>query len=137
MSTINLMKPGNMPDQLIGDEFISIKRIIDYLLSGNAKTCAIQKLYSVDKYNNKFFYNKIKWLHKRYLLIRLELARRHTIIVDFNDLFIDCKLKYPSLYNSWEPKDCDFLISKSVLYGKICKNPEYYTWNYPEGYRFC
>lgn len=75
----------------------------------------------------RFFYNKLAYLHKRYLELTAEAIRRKTDVTDYEDSF---KGLPPELYNDWEETPiarqlCQERITER-LNGMLEKNLKYY-----------
>ena len=75
----------------------------------------------------KFFYNKGKYLHKRYAALVAEMKRRG-MRPDPTRTFK--REQFPDeLYNDWQPTDRDLLIIRQRIAEKILQKPEWYKWS--------
>jgi deoxyribonuclease (pyrimidine dimer) len=73
----------------------------------------------------KFFYNKLKFLHNRYLEIYKECLKRKFNITNYEENFIDL----PSdLYNDYSPTSSDIKLNKQRLKEKIQEKPDFYKY---------
>lgn len=108
MTRINAnIEPIDLIDQHLLAEYRELIRIPNHVIKNN----------DINKYNNlpkdfvlgqghvKYFYNKQKYLHKRFLLIKQELSKRNIINNITDDLFLNVPeylyndIEYHDLYN--------------------------------------
>lgn len=130
MTRINLIPVQFLKDQHLLAEHREIVRIPNLIKSWKYNLDWIPKEYTMWKWHVKFFYNKLKFLYKRYL-----------------DLFIECKYRWfnvqfywlafeqvpMELMNDFEYSSKDILISSKRIQEKIKQKPNFYTnkrfWN--------
>ncbi len=85
----------------LNKERVEILRIPNAIKNGKARV-NIEKIpssYRLGKGHVTFFYDKLKYLHNRYLELTEECIKRKVNISDFKDTFKDLP---PSLYNDWK-----------------------------------
>ena len=75
--------------------------------NGKARLEGIPEQFSLGKGHVKFFYNKLGYLHARYVEIRKECEARGFNITDYEDAFIGLP---DDLYGTWEPAAEDIRI---------------------------
>jgi len=85
-------------------ERIELLRIPNAIKTGKAVVKDIPKDFTLGKGHVKFFYDKLGYLHQRYIELTNECIERDFKITDFSDTFLDLP---KSLYNSYEEKDND------------------------------
>ncbi len=130
MTRINIIPPAELYDQHLMAEY----REITMVPAALARTLKSRGGLTLDKYPQKytlgkghvvFFYNKGKYLEKRYKELVQELIRR-----GFN---LDEKRKFPvkifqnnGLYKDWAPSKEDKKIIRARLSQKIALKPAWY-----------
>jgi deoxyribonuclease (pyrimidine dimer) len=130
MTRINLLIPSELTDQHLIAEIKEINQ-----LSGQFK----KSLHSKNGINNipmnfklntghvKYFYNKGKYLHKRFQILKEEaLNRGFNINIEFNNEWQ--KNKRLDLYNDWKPNEEDKNIVRERIKSKILKKPQWYKY---------
>jgi deoxyribonuclease (pyrimidine dimer) len=86
----------------------------------------VPERFTLNKGHAYFFYNKGKWVHRRWSKVREEMRRR-----GFN---LDPGVHFPveewppDLYNDWAPRDDDVKISRERIELRISQKP----WLYKE-----
>lgn len=91
MTRINVgVHPSELPDKLLLAEHREIKRIPNVIKSGRYNMDGIPEQFTLGKGHVKFFYNKLRYLSRRYFSIYLEctLGRRFNV-QDFSSAFFD------------------------------------------------
>lgn len=117
MTRINAGIPTiDLSDKHLLAEHREIKRIPNMIKSGKAKINNIPDNFCLGKGHVKFFYNKLKYLHKRYDLIKKECIRRGFNITDFSQSFSELPSR---LYNDWTPNEKDIKIIKKRINEKV------------------
>ena len=112
MTRINCgIKPQELSNQHLLAEHREIKRIPNCISKGRYNLDGIPDSFTLGKGHVKFFYNKIQYLHDRYLSIYQECKLRGFNVTLFNDAFNDMPIE---LYNGYKPtkQDRDILISR-------------------------
>ncbi len=132
MTRINLVNPKELSDQHLVAEYREIFMVGSALQrSIRSKTWEITKSKLPDKFTlNKghvrFFYNKGKYLHKRYLELTKEMKRRG-MNPNPNRLFK--KEQWPKeYYNDWEPTEIDKKVIRIRIKDKLKEKPDWYRW---------
>ncbi len=140
MTRINLVNPKELSDQHLIAEYREIF-MVGSALQRSLKSSrwditkkTLPNKFTLNKGHVKFFYNKGKYLHKRYLDIITEMKNRG---MNPNPHRKFKKYQWPDeLYKDWEPNDRDLGIIRARLEAKIKQKPEWYRWrnrtNYAE-----
>lgn len=133
MTRINLINPKELSDQHLIAEYREIfmvgsalQRSLNSPNWNNRKT-SLPTNFTLNKGHVKFFYNKGKYLHDRYLKIVSEMKRRG-MNPDPNRKFK--KEQWPDeLYKDWEPKPQDIKLIQERIQSKIDLKPDWYRWS--------
>ena len=129
MTRINAgIPPKELSDKHLLAEHREIKRIPNMIA---AKGCncldEIPEHFVLGKGHVKFFYNKIAFLHMRYLEIYSECLSRLFKVENYQQGFLTVLQKYPQLYNDYEPTLMGIgLIKERILQKSKCKTWEEY-----------
>ena len=133
MTRINLVDPSELSDQHLVAEYREIfmvgSSLQRSLKSKNwEKTLAnIPKKYTLNKGHVTFFYNKGKYLYKRYKLLIKEMKNR--------GMNPDPKRKFKTeqwpdeLFNDWEPEPDDYNVIRARIKEKIEMKPDWYRFS--------
>ena len=133
MTRINLVPPSELSDQHLVAEYREIfmvgSSLQRSLKSKNwEKTLAnIPKKYTLNKGHVTFFYNKGKYLYKRYKLLIKEMKNR--------GMNPDPKRKFKTeqwpdeLFNDWEPEPDDYNVIRARIKEKIEMKPDWYRFS--------
>ena len=132
MTRINLIKPSELSDQHLIAEYREIFMIGSALQrSIKSKSWArtkenLPKEFTLNIGHIKFFYNKGKYLHKRYLDLIAEMQSRG-MNPNLERQFK--KEQWPNeLYKDWNPKKKDFQLIRKRITEKINQKPDWYRW---------
>ena len=132
MTRINLVDPSELTDQHLVAEYREIfmvgSSLQRSLKSKNwEKTLAnIPKKYTLNKGHVTFFYNKGKYLYKRYELLIEEMKNR--------GMNPDSERKFKTeqwpdeLFNDWEPEPDDYKVIRARIKEKIEMKPDWYRF---------
>ena len=132
MTRINLVDPSELSDQHLVAEYREIfmvgSSLQRSLKSKNwEKTLAnIPKKYTLNKGHVTFFYNKGKYLYKRYEVLIEEMKNR--------GMNPDSERKFKTeqwpdeLFNDWEPELDDYKVIRARIKEKIEMKPEWYRF---------
>ena len=132
MTRINLVAPSELSDQHLVAEYREIfmvgSSLQRSLKSKNwEKTLAnIPKKYTLNKGHVTFFYNKGKYLYKRYELLIEEMKNR--------GMNPDSERKFKTeqwpdeLFNDWEPEPDDYKVIRARIKEKIEMKPDWYRF---------
>ena len=132
MTRINLVDPSELSDQHLVAEYREIfmvgSSLQRSLKSKNwEKTLAnIPKKYTLNKGHVTFFYNKGKYLYKRYELLIEEMKNR--------GMNPDSERKFKTeqwpneLFNDWEPEPDDYKVIRARIKEKIEMKPDWYRF---------
>lgn len=130
MTRINVIHPTELTDQHLMAEYRELPMVMGSLRRSLVAKNGLPK--SGDKYtlnagHVKFFYNKGKFLHKRYLMLIAELGVRGYKLdpnrkADFQ-VFID-----NNLYHDWTPEREAFTINKQRIIERINQKPHWYRY---------
>ena len=108
MTRINAgIPPQKLTNRHLLAEHREIKRIPNVIKNGKANLDGIPERFSLGKGHVKFFYNKIGYLHARYVEIRRECEARGFNITDYENAFLGLP---DDLYGTWEPGAEDIRI---------------------------
>jgi deoxyribonuclease (pyrimidine dimer) len=130
MTRINIVEPSELTDQHLIAEYREITMVPGSLKRTlvskiGYKESKVPKKYTLNTGHVYFFYNKGKYLYKRYREIVIEMKLR-----GFNpdrnrkfprDIFID-----NNLYNDWMPTMEDYKIIRQRIAERIASKPEWY-----------
>ncbi len=130
MTRINLVIPKELTDQHLMAEIKEINQLAgQFRTSLNSKKGIIDipKNFTLNKGHVKYFYNKGKYLHKRFLLLKQEaIERKFDIKVNFNNEWL--KNQKIDLYQDWEPSLNDLEIIRERIKTKINMKPTWYKY---------
>ncbi len=132
MTRINLIKPSELSDQHLVAEYREIfmvgsalQRSINSKNWETTKEC-LPKEFTLNIGHVKFFYNKGKYLHKRYLELIDEMKSRG---MQPNPKRKFKKEQWPNeLYKDWKPTAQDCKLVKKRIKEKINQKPTWYRW---------
>jgi len=130
MTRINLVDPGDLSDQHLVAEYREIFMVgpaLQRSLKSKNGLTDIPKEFTLNKGHVKFFYNKGKYLHKRYKELIAEMKRRG-MNPDPTRKFK--REQWPNeLYKDWTPKDQDITIIRERIQQRINQKPYWYRWS--------
>ena len=99
MTRINSgIKPNELPGKLLLAEHREIIRIPNCINSGRAIIKDLPSVFTLGKGHVKFFYSRLEYLRKRYILLYEECLKRGYKVTDMSGSFIYRQ----DLYNDWE-----------------------------------
>lgn len=108
MTRINVgIEPFELIDKHLLAEHREIKRIPNCIHKGRYSLNGIPKEFKLGEGHVKFFYNKLAYLHKRYISIHKECLNRGFNVTDFSECFENLPKK---LYNDYDEKPNDRII---------------------------
>ncbi len=132
MTRINLIKPSELSDQHLIAEYREIFMVGSALQrSINSKNWErtknnLPKDFTLNIGHVKFFYNKGKYLHKRYLALINEMKDRG---MKPNPKRQFKEEQWPvELYNDWEPSAKDYQLIRERIKEKLIQKPTWYRW---------
>ena len=130
MTRINLVPPIELTDQHLIAEYREIFMVAGSLrrtlLSKNGyDESKVSKKYTLNKGHVYFFYNKGKYLHKRYLDLISEMKSRGFAPMEAR-MFPDKIFINNNLYNDWVPDNDDLLLIRKRINQKIQMKPNWY-----------
>ena len=130
MTRINLVKPSELTDQHLIAEYREI-----FMVGGSLRRTLVSKSgYREDRVPKKytlntghvyFFYNKGKYLHRRYKQLITEMRKRG-FKPDSTRVFPTSVFKDNGLYNDWMPSIEDYKIIRQRIEEKIAMKPNWY-----------
>ena len=132
MTRINLVAPSELSDQHLVAEYREIfmvgSSLQRSLKSKNwEKTLAnIPKKYTLNKGHVTFFYNKGKYLYKRYELLIKEMKNRG--MNPDSDRKFKTEQWPKELFNDWKPEPDDYNIIRARIKEKIEMKPDWYRF---------
>ena len=130
MTRINIIDPNELTDQHLIAEYREITMVpgslnrtlkskIGYMES------KVPKRYTLNSGHVYFFYNKGKYLHKRYDELINEMKKRG-FNPNSNRLFPVEIFKDNNLYNDWMPDVEDYKVIRQRIAEKIAMKPKWY-----------
>jgi deoxyribonuclease (pyrimidine dimer) len=86
----------------------------------------VPKMFTLNTGHVTFFYDKLKWLHGRYILLIEELKKRG-FQIDPSSRSVDWdKWKDSEFWNDWVPAETEIFTSKERINLRISQKPEWY-----------
>ena len=132
MTRINLVQPAELSDQHLIAEYREIFMVGSALQRSlkskkwNTTKLQLPNEFTLNIGHVKFFYNKGKYLHKRYLKIIKEMQNRG---MNPNPNRKFKKEQWPiDLYNDWAPNAKDIELIRLRIKEKINQKPLWYRW---------
>jgi deoxyribonuclease (pyrimidine dimer) len=125
MVRINIINPKFLADQHLIAEYNEILMLLGYVKK-NPKL-GIKKIpenYKLGPGHMLFFKNKLKYLNKRFIIIKKEMTNRGFS----NNINLDLNIFNKNLINDWEATNEDKKIIKKRIIYKINLKPEYYRY---------
>ena len=130
MTRINIVDPSELTDQHLIAEYREI-----FMVAGSLKRTLVSKVgyqeskvperYTLNSGHVYFFYNKGRYLHRRYDELIKEMKLRGFMPSDDRpfpfQIFMD-----NDLYNDWTPTMEDYKIIRERIQQKINMKPEWY-----------
>jgi deoxyribonuclease (pyrimidine dimer) len=125
MVRINIINPKFLADQHLIAEYNEILMLLGYVKKNpKLEISKIPLKYKLGSGHILFFKNKLKYLKKRFELIKKEMKKRGFS----GNLNINLKEFNKSMINNWKPNNSDKEIIKKRLIYKISLKPEYYRY---------
>ena len=122
--TVNVgIPPKHLRDAELEMEQSFIPLILNRIIKGLAVTTNLPKHFKLGEGHMRFFYDKLHYLHARYLEIGRECVARGVGAFTF-DLSNDWNKVPSDLYNDWNPNRMDIEVIFSYLQKE---DPQYYT----------
>jgi len=130
MTRINIISPSELTDQHLIAEYREIFMVAGSLKRTlNSKNGFVESKvpnnYTLNSGHVYFFYNKGKYLYKRYSLIMKEMKNRG-FKPDDNRKFPKEIFIENNLFNDWEPNQNDIKLIKKRIKEKIDMKPNWY-----------
>ena len=128
MVRINIISPLHLADQHLIAEYNEILMLFGYVRKHPhthfGQLSKIPENYRLGQGHILFFKNKLKYLKKRFELIKKEMRKRgFSCLKEINFESIDMRL-----LNDWSPSKTDKEIIKKRLIDKINLKPNYYRY---------
>jgi deoxyribonuclease (pyrimidine dimer) len=130
MTRINVIDPIELTDQHLMAEYRELPMVMGSLRRSLVAKNGLPKIgdkYTLNAGHVKFFYNKGKFLHRRYLMLIGELMVRGYNLdpnrkADFQ-VFLD-----NNLYHDWTPEKEAYIINKQRIDERINQKPHWYRY---------
>lgn len=130
MTRINVLSPAELTDQHLMAEYRELPMVMGSLRRSLASKNGLPKIgekYTLNAGHVKFFYNKGKFLQRRYKLLIDELHARGYKLdperrADFS-VFID-----NNLYGDWQPDENAHKINLERIQLRISQKPHWYRY---------
>lgn len=130
MVRINLINPRNLTDQHLIAEYNEILMLFGYIKKHPhthfKQLSKIPSNYKLGQGHILFFKDKLKYLEKRFELIKKEMKKREFKVNE--KINIDLSKFDKKLINDWKPRASDKNIIKKRLIEKINLKPDYYRY---------
>ncbi|HPD82059.1 MAG TPA: pyrimidine dimer DNA glycosylase/endonuclease V [Candidatus Pacearchaeota archaeon] len=125
MVRINIINPKFLADQHLIAEYNETLMLLGYVKKNPELGIKnIPENYKLGPGHMLFFKNKLKYLNKRFIIIKEEMTKRGFS----NNINIDLNIFNKNLINDWEATNEDKKIIKKRLIYKINLKPEYYRY---------
>lgn len=135
MTRINLLPVEDLMDQHLFAEWREIK-MVPAALRRSLRTRSIDDIirgiplsYTLNKGHVTFFYNKMLFLYKRYMLLTTELVKRGYKLAEHNadNIFFN---NIPARFaqTEWKPACRDIEISRQRILIRIREKPTWYKY---------
>lgn len=129
MTRINLVDPNELTDQHLIAEYREIRLLCaNFQRSQRSKTGirleTIPQQFTLNRGHVRFFYNKGKYLHKRYDILKREMLSRG--FNPQNHFPVDIWTK--GSYNDWNPNSADLMIVRERIEERIMSKPQWYRY---------
>ena len=132
MTRINIIPTSELADQHLVAEYRELFMVGSALQRTlKSKNCdktlsSIPEKFTLNTGHVKFFYNKGRYLHKRYNELVEEMKRRG-MNPDPERVFK--REQWPDeLYNDWQPDDQELAIVRQRIQERIDAKPDWYRW---------
>ena len=130
MTRINIIEPIELTDQHLIAEYREIFMVggsLNRTLNSKVgyKEDRVPKQYTLNNGHVYFFYNKGKYLHRRYEQLITEMKRRG-FTPDRTRVFPTSVFKDNGLYNDWIPRVEDYKVIRQRIEEKIAMKPNWY-----------
>lgn len=132
MTRINLVVPRELMDQHLIAEIKEINQLagsfrVSLKSKKGIKTELLPKEFTLNTGHVKFFYNKGRYLEKRFdELVAEAKSRGYNIVAEFNNEWI--KNNRSDLYQDWQPVEKDVAIVKARISQRLSEKPTFYTF---------
>lgn len=137
MTRINLIEPSKLSDQHLKAELRELNRIGNLFLRFSKNPSKLPEKFSLGTGHVKFFYNKGRFLEKRFQDLREELNKRNFqsfYQFPFNNTWKDS----PEFYKDWNPSKEDLKVSNQRILEKISMKESWYKFyreSLPENFK--
>ncbi len=130
MTRINLVEPSELTDQHLIAEYREIFMVggsLNRTLNSKVgyREDRVPKRYTLNTGHVYFFYNKGKYLHKRYHELIDEMKKRG-FQPDKSRVFPTRVFEDNGLYNDWMPTTEDYKVIRQRIKEKIAMKPNWY-----------
>lgn len=120
MTRINCgIPPAELTDKHLLAEHREIKRIPNTIKSGKAVIKDIPETFTLGRGHVKFFYDKLRYIHGRYLALYSECKKRNFNVTFYSDSFKSLPIE---LYNNYQPTDRDRQIIRERIKERLTQN---------------
>jgi len=125
MVRINIINPKYLADQHLIAEYNETLMLLGYVKKNpELEIKKIPENYKLGPGHILFFKNKLKYLDKRFLIIKEEMKKRGFS----SNMDMDLSIFDKKLINDWKATDKDKKIIKERLIYKINLKPDYYRY---------
>lgn len=102
---------GSLIDSHLFSEYRELVRIPNTIKSGRAVVKNIPNNFSLNKGHVRFYYPRLKYLHKRSNALYEELLRRGYNVEDYSSCFQSLP---PELYNDWDDTEAKPILIERI-----------------------
>ncbi len=112
MTRINVaVKPMELNNRMLMAEHREIKRIPNCIKKGRYNLDGIPEQFTLGKGHVKFFYNKLEYLHDRYVDLYNECIKRGFNVTNYEEAFKDLPNELYNWYNETE-QDREIILER-------------------------
>lgn len=130
MTRINVIDPSQLTDQHLMAEYRELPMVMGSLRRSVKSKNGLPKIpseYTLNRGHVSFFYNKGKFLHRRYKALVAELLKRGYEL-DPNRTADFSVFTENNLYNEWQPTQTALQINAERIGQRILQKPHWYKY---------
>lgn len=133
MTRINVIDPNDLTDQHLMAEYRELPMIMGSLRRSlkskrGVDVGSIPSSYTLNTGHVRHFYNKGKWLQRRYFSLIAELRQRG-YAVDPESRGVDWSVFGEKLFLDWQPTPRDCVVNLERILARVMQKPTFYTLN--------
>lgn len=129
MTRVNLIPPSELCDQQLLAEHREIIRIPRMMLNCKVNMSNIPAKFTLGTGHVRFFYNKMRFLHNRYMQVDYECRKRgHNITCDAAP-FVEARIRFADRESFWQPTQEDIALSRERILLRQSQMKRKPTWS--------